>query len=121
MLEPVLISDQLTRQVYLVTVFGPLDESSGLDTRMAIIRLGKTREATGFTSERYKSAIRKYMESMGYAQLTDSRYEGHVADMVFGPLGQAPWSEVPSVRVPLQIHDFCQETGQPHSLGFNMG
>ncbi len=89
-----MISDQLTRQVYLVTVFGPLDESSGLDTRMAIIRLGKTREATGFTSERYKSAIRKYMESMGYAQLTDSRYEGHVADMVFGPLGQAPWSEV---------------------------
>ncbi|TMH96554.1 hypothetical protein E6H37_02545 [Candidatus Bathyarchaeota archaeon] len=61
---------------------------------MAIIRLGKTREATGFTSERYKSAIRKYLEAMGYAQLTDSRYEGHLSDMVFRPLGNAPWPEV---------------------------
>ncbi len=61
---------------------------------MAIIRLGKTREATGFTSERYKSAIRKYLEAMGYAQLTDSRYEGHLTDMIFRPLGNAPWPEV---------------------------
>jgi hypothetical protein len=31
---------------------------------------------------------------MGYAQLTDSRFEGHLTDMVFRPLGNAPWPEV---------------------------
>ena len=61
---------------------------------MTIIRLGKTREATSFTSEKYKSAIRRYMEAMGYAQLTDSSKEGHLADMIFRPLGNAPWPEV---------------------------
>ena len=61
---------------------------------MAIIRIGKTREATGFTSERYKAAIRLYLEAMGYAQLTDSKYEGHLTDMIFRPLGNAPWPEV---------------------------
>jgi hypothetical protein len=61
---------------------------------LTIIRLGKTREATGFTSEKYKAAIRQYMEAMGYAQLTDSSKEGHLPDMVFRPLGKAPWPEI---------------------------
>jgi len=61
---------------------------------LTIIRLGKAREATGFTAEKYKAAIRKYMEAMGYAQTTDSSLEGHPADMIFMPQASRPWPEV---------------------------
>jgi len=42
-------------------------------------------------AEEYKSAIRDYMESQGYAQTTDSSIEGHLPDMVFVPLAGKSW------------------------------
>jgi hypothetical protein len=56
-----------------------------------LIRLGKTRESTMLRAEEYKTAIRDYMESQGYAQTTDSSIEGHLPDMVFVPLAGKSW------------------------------
>jgi hypothetical protein len=42
-------------------------------------------------AEEYKSAIRDYMESQGYAETTDSAIEGHPPDMVFVPLASKSW------------------------------
>jgi len=50
---------------------------------MPIYSIGKQRESLTFSSETYKVLIRKYMDSMGYMQLTDSFVEGHLSDMIF--------------------------------------
>ncbi|TET90450.1 MAG: hypothetical protein E3J35_06470 [Methanomassiliicoccales archaeon] len=81
---------------------------------MTVIRLGKTRESKMFTAEQYKEAIREYMEAMGYAQTTDSMYEGDLPDMVFVPLvgtSQAPpvWVEAKAGEVSISDKDFVHE------------
>lgn len=48
----------------------------------------KARESTGASSRKYKAAIRAYMESQGYAEVTDSDTEGHLADMIFVPMDE---------------------------------
>ena len=50
---------------------------------MVIHSIGKSRESLTHTSEEYKSLIRKYLDTMGYTQLTDSFVEGHMPDMIF--------------------------------------
>jgi len=59
--------------------------------RMTLFRLGKQREATTLTAETFKAAVREYMESMGFAQLTDSSIEGHQPDMIFAAPPGRPW------------------------------
>jgi hypothetical protein len=56
-----------------------------------LIRLGKTREATKLPSELYKSAIREYMESLGYAETKNSAIEGSLPDLVLVPPSDRPW------------------------------
>lgn len=50
---------------------------------MVIHSIGKSRESLTHSSEAYKSLIRKYLDTMGYTQLTDSYVEGNLTDMVF--------------------------------------
>ena len=50
---------------------------------MAIYSICKKRESLTFKSEIYKSLVRKYLETMGFSQLTDSYVEGHLSDMIF--------------------------------------
>ena len=80
---------------------------------MPISRIGKSREATQFTSEKYKSAIRDYMEAMGYAQTTDSSIEGHPADMIFLPQANSPWPEAwveaKATKLSLSNKEFAEE------------
>lgn len=52
---------------------------------MPVILIGDEREAHNWSAEEYKSAVRAYMESIGYAQTVDSHIEGTVEDMVFLP------------------------------------
>jgi hypothetical protein len=49
---------------------------------MGIHYLGKRREALGLTGEQYKQLVREFLEQSGYALMTDSSIEGHLADMV---------------------------------------
>ncbi len=81
---------------------------------MTLIRLGKTREATIFSAEQYKAAVRKYMESLGYAQTTDSFMEGHLADMIFVPVSERPgskevWLEAKATKLSLSDRSFMDE------------
>ncbi|MFQ5909732.1 MAG: hypothetical protein ACE5IJ_03310 [Thermoplasmata archaeon] len=67
-----------------------------------------------FTAEQYKVAIRDYMEADGYAQTTDSFYEGDLPDMVFVPLRdhttlQEVWVEAKARPVSLSDPDFRKE------------
>jgi hypothetical protein len=50
---------------------------------MPIYSIGKKRESLMFSAENYKSLVRKYMETMGFSQITDSYVEGHLSDMIF--------------------------------------
>ena len=50
---------------------------------MAIHSIGKTRESLNWSSENYKEAIREYLDTKGYFQISDSFIEGDLADMVF--------------------------------------
>ena len=50
---------------------------------MTIHSIGKTRESLNWSSENYKEAIREYLDTMGYSQISDSFIEGDLADMVF--------------------------------------
>jgi len=50
---------------------------------MPIHSIGKQRESLTFSSENYKALIRKYLDTMGYSQITDSFVEGHLSDMIF--------------------------------------
>ncbi|MCL4346137.1 MAG: hypothetical protein M1496_07265 [Candidatus Thermoplasmatota archaeon] len=51
--------------------------------RMTIHSIGKTRESLNWSSENYKEAIREYLDTEGYSQISDSFIEGNLADMVF--------------------------------------
>jgi hypothetical protein len=80
-----------------------------------ILRLGKARESTVLKSEDYKSAVRDYMESLGYAQTTDSSIEGHLPDMVFVPPPDRPWPkavwvEAKAFKLSLGDRQFVEET-----------
>ncbi len=57
---------------------------------MPVYFMGKERESTNFTAEDYKKAIRRYLESLGYVQDTDSFVEGNTDDMVFYNPTKAP-------------------------------
>ena len=50
---------------------------------MTIHSIGKTRESLNWSSENYKEAIREYLDTQGYSQISDSFIEGDLADMVF--------------------------------------
>lgn len=50
---------------------------------MTIHSIGKTRESLNWSSESYKEAIREYLDTEGYSQISDSFIEGDLADMVF--------------------------------------
>ena len=50
---------------------------------MTIHSIGKTRESLNWSSENYKEAIRDYLDTRGYSQISDSFIEGDLADMVF--------------------------------------
>ena len=50
---------------------------------MTIHSIGKTRESLNWSSESYKEAIREYLDTVGYSQISDSFIEGDLADMVF--------------------------------------
>lgn len=54
---------------------------------MPLILVGEEREATTWSAEAYKAAIRRHMGSSGYSQTVDSYVEGTVEDMVFVPAG----------------------------------
>ena len=41
------------------------------------------RESLQGKSEAYKKSVREYMESLGFAQTTDSSIQGTFADMIF--------------------------------------
>jgi len=51
--------------------------------RMTIHSIGKTRESLNWSSENYKDAIREYLDTEGYSQISDSFIEGDLSDMVF--------------------------------------
>jgi hypothetical protein len=50
---------------------------------MTIHSIGKARESLNWSSENYKDAIREYLDTEGYSQISDSYIEGDLADMVF--------------------------------------
>ena len=50
---------------------------------MTIHSIGKTRESLNWSSENYKEAIREYLDTEGYSQISDSFIEGDLSDMVF--------------------------------------
>lgn len=80
---------------------------------MVIHRLGKARESTMLAAEDFKRVVRKYMESMGYAQRTDSLTEGHLHDTVFEPIGTTAGpmilSEAKAKKLSLADKDFARE------------
>lgn len=70
-----------------------------------------------YTAEQYKAAIRTYMEAMGYAQTTDSIYEGDLPDMVFLPLTDASdaplvWVEAKARELSVTDKGFREEMSQ---------
>ena len=44
--------------------------------------LGKKRESLTYQAEAYKTLVREYLESEGYASRTDSYHEGHLPDII---------------------------------------
>jgi len=52
---------------------------------MAILRLSKAREATHLKAEDYKRHVRQYMESLGFAEESNSAREGNLADLIVLP------------------------------------
>jgi hypothetical protein len=80
---------------------------------MPIIRLGRERESLTYTGEAFKSAVRQYLESLGYSQTTDSYIEGHLQDMVFVnrdvDSGRLFYVEAKATKVSLRQKDFCSE------------
>lgn len=78
---------------------------------MPIIRLGRERESLTYTGEAFKSAVRQYLESLGYSQTTDSYIEGHLQDMVFVNRDVDPgrlfYVEAKATKVSLRQKDFC--------------
>jgi hypothetical protein len=80
---------------------------------MSILILGKEREAHIFTSESYKTSVRKYLESQGYFQTTDAFVEGSLEDMVFFNQNIQPgkefWVEAKAQNVSLTDKNFSIE------------
>ncbi len=80
---------------------------------MPIYRIGRERESLMYSGEAYKKAVRRYLESMGYSETTDSYIEGHLPDMIFynkdiDP-GREFWVEAKGTKVTLSNKDFCKE------------
>ncbi|MFX1286892.1 MAG: hypothetical protein ACFFB5_24880 [Promethearchaeota archaeon] len=80
---------------------------------MPIYRIGRERESLMYSGEAYKKAVRRYLESMGYSETTDSYIEGHVPDMIFYNKDVDPgrefWVEAKGTKVTLSNRDFCKE------------
>ncbi len=80
-----------------------------------ITDLGREREAkTTFTAKRYVDAIRRYMNSMGYSETTESFIEGHLADLILLPPqgrvgGRRVWIESKATKVKLGDRKFVEE------------
>jgi hypothetical protein len=80
---------------------------------MPIYAIGRERESLIYSGEAYKRAVRKYLESLGYSQTTDSYIEGHFQDMVFvnssiDP-GRVFYVEAKASTVSLSQRDVCKE------------
>jgi hypothetical protein len=80
---------------------------------MPIYAIGRERESLTYSGEAYKRAVRKYLESLGYSQTTDSYIEGHFQDMVFvnssiDP-GRVFYVEAKASTVSLSQRDVCKE------------
>jgi hypothetical protein len=72
------------------------------------------RESTMLKSEEFKTHVRLYMESLGFAQTTDAFTEGHLADMVFVPIDDRSvrieqWVEAKATGISLRDEDFARE------------
>ncbi len=80
---------------------------------MPIRVLGKERESLIFASENYKSLVRKYLETMGYSQITDSYIEGHLPDMILiNPhiaLDKYFYVECKATKLSINNPDFARE------------
>lgn len=80
---------------------------------MAIHSLGKQRESLTFSSELYKDAVRKYLDTMGYSEVTDSFTEGHLADMIFInpniPTERKTHVEVKATEISVADKEFSKE------------
>ncbi|MHB1261755.1 MAG: hypothetical protein ACYC2H_08565 [Thermoplasmatota archaeon] len=81
---------------------------------MAVLRLGKAREATMLTAEAYKRHVRRYLETVGYAEVRNSAREGSLADLVFAALVNAHdrrplWVESKATTLSLQDKKFAEE------------
>lgn len=81
---------------------------------MALLRLGKAREATTQKGEDYKVDVRAYMKSLGFAQTTDSAVEAHRQDMVLVPMDDRParqeqWVEAKNTELSVTDSHFASE------------
>lgn len=80
---------------------------------MPIYAIGRERESLTYSGEAYKRAVRRYLESLGYSQTTDSYIEGHFPDMVFVNSSVDPgrvfYVEAKASTVSLSQRDVCKE------------
>lgn len=80
---------------------------------MPIYAIGRERESLTYSGEAYKRAVRRYLESLGYSQTTDSYIEGHFQDMVFVNSSVDPgrvfYVEAKASTVSLSQRDVCKE------------
>ena len=88
---------------------------------MVTMRLGKARESTVWSSEEFKDSVRRFMESMGYSETTDSYTTGHLPDMIFEP-GQSgatrkSWVETKNTKASLS-DDEMRESAAKYLLSW---
>ncbi len=79
---------------------------------MPIEILGKKREALMFQSEAYKKLVREYLESEGYAAITDSYLEGQIADLILIHINKPNeelWVECKSTNISPSDEDLKKE------------
>lgn len=80
---------------------------------MTFRKFGKERESLTGKGENYKQAIKKYLENIGFKQITDSFVEGHFPDMVFVNKeiepGREFWVEAKAKKVSPNSQNFVKE------------
>lgn len=79
---------------------------------MVLMRFGKDRESTTWSSEEYKTAIRLFMESQGYSLTHNSFTDGAQVDMIFEPFlksSRKAWVEAKNAEVSLANTDLQHE------------
>jgi hypothetical protein len=79
---------------------------------MVLVRFGKERESTTWSSEEYKDSIRKYMETEGFSMSHNSFTDGTQVDMIFEPFletGRRAWVEAKNAEIGVNDPDFQRE------------